>query len=94
MNESNAPRVGTAAVFWLFVLSVLLIALTFLTAFLFIPILIFPAASIVCSILSAKKYRNTSKPSVFVRLILLLPIPAAIATFLFWVEIFSNEKWH
>jgi len=92
VTEPQKHQGGMAAVFLLFVTSMLLIGLTF---FLFIPILVFPAASIFCSIFSAYKYHtNTAKPFLLVKLILLLPIPAAIGTALFLWEIVTRGPWH
>lgn len=90
-NRSN----DMSSVFWLFFLSVVLIGLTFLLAFLIIPMLLFPSASVLCNLLAIYKYRSKSrKPSLLVMFIISLPIPAAIATFLFWMNIIENGTWH
>jgi len=94
----NLPEINSnsmAPVFWLFCLSVLLVALTFLLGFLIIPVFVFPPASILCTLIAIYKYwKRSRKPSLLIALLISLPIPGAVAIYLFMMNIFSNSTWH
>jgi len=89
MKTRNAIALGASA------LSLVLSSITFPTAFLLIPIFVFPPLAFICGALALLTSGHSSRPlNLLIKFGTLLLMALAIGVFIFWFRIVSTTSWH